>query len=47
MHTGTTTESAAARAPYRAADHLRNDKDIAGYIEVCFGVGRRLQEANE
>ena len=39
MHTGKTTKPAAASVPFRAADHLRNDKDIAGYIEAMLEDG--------
>jgi probable addiction module antidote protein len=39
MHIGKTTKLAAASAPFRAADHLRNDKDIAGYIEAMLEDG--------
>jgi hypothetical protein len=34
MRTGMTTKPASASAPFHAADHLRNDKDIAVYIEA-------------
>lgn len=33
MRTGKTTKPAAASAPFRAADHLRSDTEIAAYIE--------------
>jgi probable addiction module antidote protein len=39
MHTGKSTKLAAASVPFRAADHLRNDKDIAGYIEAMLEDG--------
>ena len=39
MHTGKTTKPAAASVPFRAADHLRDDKDIAGYIEAMLEDG--------
>jgi probable addiction module antidote protein len=34
MHTGKTTKPAAASVPFRAADHIHNDKDIAAYVEA-------------
>ena len=33
MSTGMTTKPGAASAPFRAADHLRSDSDVAAYIE--------------
>ena len=39
MHTGKTTKPAAASVPFRAADHLRSDKDIAAYIEAMLADG--------
>ncbi|HEY4210146.1 MAG TPA: addiction module antidote protein [Steroidobacteraceae bacterium] len=34
MLTGKTTKPVAASVPFRAADHLRSDKDIAAYVEA-------------
>lgn len=44
MHTGKTTRPAAPSVPFRAADHLRNYTDIAGYIEGMLedGDGRAV-----
>ncbi len=39
MSTGKTTRPAAASAPFRAADHLRSDEDIAAYIEAMLADG--------
>jgi probable addiction module antidote protein len=40
MPTGKTTKrAAAASAPFRAADHLRTDADIAAYIESMLADG--------
>ena len=39
MHTGKTTKPVPASVQFRAADHLRNDKDIAGYIEAMLEDG--------
>jgi len=39
MHTGKTTKPAATSVPFRAADCLRNDTDIAGYIEAMLEDG--------
>lgn len=39
MHIGKTTKPATASVPFRAADHLRNDKDIAAYIEAVLEDG--------
>lgn len=39
MHTGNTTKPAPASVPFRAADHLRSDKDIALYIEAMLEDG--------
>ena len=39
VHTGKTSKPTAASVPFRGADHLRNDKDIAGYIEAMLEDG--------
>jgi probable addiction module antidote protein len=39
MRTGKTIKPAAASAPFRAADHLRNDTEIAAYIETMLEDG--------
>jgi probable addiction module antidote protein len=39
MRTGKTTKRAAASAPFRAADYLRTDVDIAAYIEEMLADG--------
>jgi DNA-binding phage protein len=39
MHTGKTTKPAPASLPFRAADYLRSDKDIAAYIEAMLEDG--------
>jgi probable addiction module antidote protein len=39
MHTGRTTKPAPASVPFRAADHLQSDKDIAAYIEAMLADG--------
>src|SRR5579872_6226369 len=39
MHTGKTTKSAAASVPFRAADYLHSDKDIAVYIDAMLEDG--------
>ena len=39
MRTGKTTKPAAASASYRAADHLRDDAEIAIYIEEMLADG--------
>ena len=39
MSTGKTTKPAPASAPFRAADHLRNESDIAIYIEEMLADG--------
>jgi probable addiction module antidote protein len=39
MRTGKTTKPAAASAPFRAADHLRSDTEIAAYIEAMLTDG--------
>jgi probable addiction module antidote protein len=39
MRTGKTTKPAAASTPFRAADHLRSDKEIAAYIEAMLTDG--------
>jgi probable addiction module antidote protein len=39
MRTGKTTKTAAASAPFRAADHLRSDAEIAAYIEAMLADG--------
>ena len=39
MHTGRTTKLAAPSVPFRAADHLRSEKDIAAYIEAMLADG--------
>ena len=39
MHSRKTSNPAAASVPFRAADHLHNDKDIAGYIEAMLEDG--------
>ena len=39
VHTGKTTKFAAASVPFRAADYLRNEKDIAAYIEAMLADG--------
>lgn len=39
MRTGKTTKPAAASAPFRAADHLRSDTEIAAYIEAMLADG--------
>ena len=39
MSTGKTTKPAAASAPFRAADHLRSDTEIAIYIEEILADG--------
>ena len=36
---GATAKPAAASVPFRAADHLRNEKEIAGYIEAMLADG--------
>jgi probable addiction module antidote protein len=38
MSTGKTTKSAAS-APFRVADHLRNEADIAAYLEAVLEDG--------
>jgi hypothetical protein len=35
----TTTKPAAASVPFRAADHLRNAKEIAGYLQAILADG--------
>jgi hypothetical protein len=37
-----TTKPAAASVPFRAADHLRNAKEIAGYIQAMLADGDAL-----
>jgi probable addiction module antidote protein len=39
MRTGKTTKPAPPSAPFRAADHLRNDAEIALYIEEMLADG--------
>lgn len=39
MRTGKTTKPAAASASFRAANHLRNDAEIAMYIETMLEDG--------
>jgi probable addiction module antidote protein len=39
MPTGKTTKRAAASVPFRAADHLRSDDEIAIYIEEMLADG--------
>jgi probable addiction module antidote protein len=39
MHTGRTTKPAPASVPFRAADHLQSDEDIAAYIEAMLADG--------
>ncbi len=39
MRTGKTSKTAAASAPFRAADHLRNNTEIAAYIEAMLADG--------
>jgi probable addiction module antidote protein len=39
MRTGKTTKRAAASTPFRAADHLRGDTEIAAYIEAMLADG--------
>ena len=39
MHTGKTIKPVAASVPFRAADYLRSDKDIAAYIEAMLEDG--------
>ena len=41
-----TTKPAAASVLFRAADHLRNAKEITGYTKPCWltGIGRSVQE---
>jgi|SRR5882724_1003027 probable addiction module antidote protein len=39
MSTGKTTRPAPASVPFRAALHLRNDKEIAAYIEAMLADG--------
>jgi probable addiction module antidote protein len=39
MHTGKTTKPAPASVPFRAADQLHSDKDIAAYIEAMLEDG--------
>ena len=39
---GATTKPAAASVLFRAADHLRNEKEIAGYIEAMLADGESL-----
>jgi hypothetical protein len=36
------TKTAAASVPFRAADHLRNAKDITGYIQAMLADGDAL-----
>jgi hypothetical protein len=37
-----TTKTAAASVPFRAADHLRNAKEITGYIQAMLADGDAL-----
>ena len=39
MRTGKTTKPAPASAPFRAANHLRSDREIAAYIEAMLVDG--------
>lgn len=39
MRTGKTTKPAPASLPFRAADYLRNDAEIAAYIEAMLEDG--------
>lgn len=39
MRTGKTSKIAAASAPFRAADYLRSNAEIAAYIEAMLGDG--------
>ena len=39
MRTGKTTKRVAASAPFRAADHLRSNADVAIYIEEILADG--------
>lgn len=39
MSTGKTTKTARASAPFRAAEYLRNERDIATYLETMFADG--------
>lgn len=39
MTTGKTSKPAAASAPFRAADYLRNERDIAAYLETMLADG--------
>jgi probable addiction module antidote protein len=39
VNTGKTTKSAAPGVPFRAADYLRSEKDIAAYIEAMLADG--------
>jgi hypothetical protein len=37
-----TTKTAAASVPFRAADHLRNAKEVTGYIQAILADGDAL-----
>jgi probable addiction module antidote protein len=39
MSTGKTTKPAPASTPFRAADYLRNERDIAAYLETMLADG--------
>jgi len=39
MATGKTTKNAPASAPFRAADYLRSERDIAAYLETMLADG--------
>jgi probable addiction module antidote protein len=39
MRTGKTSKTAAASVPFRAADHLRSNGEIAAYIEALLADG--------